>query len=309
MGKIFISYRRADSEYVVGRIYSDLCAAYGKKNIFKDVDSIPLGVDFRDEIAKIVHDCDILIALIGEHWSTITDEAGTTRINDPDDYLRIEVEEALKRDIPVIPIITSNAKLPGEDDLPDSLKKLAFRNAIQVRPDPDYKSDFNRLKENIDRIYRKPISKRYFLAVIPLLIVAAAIFYAYKTFTSEHGAEPTPKPEPEVIVTAPSPTPVQPPAPAPPPKNLPVEQTPSFMIRQLTDADLAGKSRKQLDRMRNEIYARHGRRFNRSDLQTHFDQQPWYQPRYAPNEFPTSKLSEIQMNNVLFIRSYQQRMH
>jgi len=85
MGKIFISYRRADSEYVVGRIYSDLCDAYGKKKIFKDVDSIPLGVDFRDEIAKIVHDCDILIALIGENWSTITDETGTTRITDPDD--------------------------------------------------------------------------------------------------------------------------------------------------------------------------------------------------------------------------------
>ena len=302
MGKIFISYRRADSEYVVGRIYSDLCAAYGKKKIFKDVDSIPLGVDFRDEIAKIVHDCDILIALIGEHWSTITDEAGTTRINDPDDYLRIEVEEALRRNIPVIPIITSNAKLPGEDDLPDSLKKLAFRNALQVRPDPDYQSDFNRLKENIDRIYSKPTGKRYYLAVIPLLIAAAAIFYVYLTSRVESIPEPEPIPGPK-------PTPVPMPPPAPIPGNQHTDETPAFMMHRLTEADLAGKTHKELKRMRNEVYARHGRRFNNVDLQSYFDLQPWYKPRYTPSEFPSSLLTETQLSNIQFIRSYERNMH
>jgi len=298
MGKIFISYRRADSEYVVGRIYSDLCDAYGKKKIFKDVDSIPLGVDFRDEIAKIVHDCDILIALIGENWSTITDEAGTTRITDPDDYLRIEIEEALRRNIPVIPIITSNAKLPGEDDLPDSLKKLAFRNALKVRPDPDYQSDFNRLKENIDRIYNNPTGKRYYLAVIPLLIAAAAISYVYLTPKDE----PIPEPEP---IPGPKPTPLPIPPPAPVSGNERTNEMPAVMTRRLTEADLAGKTHKQLRRMRNEVYARYGRRFNNADLQSYFDLQPWYKPRYTPGKFPSSLLTETQFSNVQFIRSYE----
>ena len=139
MGKIFISYRHDDSEYIVGRIYEDLCTAYGKKNIFKDVDSIPLGVDFRNVISEVVHSCDILIALIGEKWNTIADDFGDPRINDPDDYVRIEIEEALLRNIPVIPILTSKAELPKENELPDSLKELAYRNAIRIRPDPDYK--------------------------------------------------------------------------------------------------------------------------------------------------------------------------
>lgn len=298
MSKIFISYRRADSEYVVGRIYSDLCAAYGKENIFKDVDSIPLGVDFRDEIAKVVHDCDILIALIGEHWSTITDETGTTRISNPGDHLRIEVEEALKRNIPVIPIITSNAKLPGEDELPDSLKKLAFRNALQVRPDPDYRSDFNRLKENIDRIYSRPAGKRYFLAVIALIIAAAVIITVYLLYR----VEPIPKPVP---TPGPDPAPFTVPPAAPIPDNQHSDETPAIMTRRLTEADLAGKTHKELKRMRNEVYARHGRRFNNADLQSYFDRQPWYKRRYTPGEFPSSLLTETQFSNVQFIRSYE----
>jgi len=77
------------------------------------------------------------------------------------------------------------------------------------------------------------------------------------------------------------------------------------MTRRLTEADLAGKTHKQLRRMRNEVYARYGRRFNNADLQSYFDLQPWYKPRYSPGKFPSSLLTEIQFSNVQFIRSYE----
>lgn len=306
MGKIFISYRRADSEYVVGRLYNDLCKAYGRENIFEDVDSIPLGVDFRGEISKVVHSCDILIALIGENWHTITDDSGNVRIQDPDDYVRIEIEEALKRDIPVIPIMTGKAKIPGESDLPDSLKQLAFRNAIQVRPDPDYESDFNRLKENIDKIYRTPVSKNYFLAAIPLLLAALVLllFYSFMPTASDQDVKPPPVRLPDASVTAPP----QPPAPASIPDNQPAADEPAFMTRRLTEADLSGKTHKELKRMRKEVYARHGMRFKNADLQSYFERHPWYQPRYTPDNFPHSLVTETQLSNIQFMRYYEKNM-
>lgn len=181
MGKIFISYRRADSEYVVGRIYEELCETYGRDNVFEDIDSIPLGVDFRDEISKVVHTCDILIAIIGENWSKTKDKSGKVRIQNSNDYVRVEIEEALKRNIPVIPVITSNAELPKEEDLPDSLKKLAYHNAIYIRPDPDFKNDINRLKENINKIYKKPSRKKYvyFLSLVLIISATYAIYSFY----------------------------------------------------------------------------------------------------------------------------------
>jgi serine/threonine-protein kinase len=134
--------------------------------------------------------------------------------------------------------------------------------------------------------------------------------------TSEPETAPTqaPAPTPAAAQTpspppAPGPTPAEPivvsaaPAPA-----LPVRGESAVMTRKLTEADLAGKSRGELDILRNEVYARHGRRFNRSDLQAYFDRQPWYRPRYAPDQFPSSLLTPVQSANVTFIRAYQNRM-
>lgn len=193
MGKIFISYRHDDSEYIVGRIYEDLCTAYGKKNIFKDVDSIPLGVDFRNEISEVVHSCDILIALIGEKWNTIADDSGNPRINNPDDFVRIEIEEALQRNIPVIPILTSKAELPKESGLPDSLKELAYRNAIRIRPDPDYKTDIIRLKNNIDKTYKKQVNFIPYFTILAVIVVFGGLYYIFferDEKTGGHTVEP-----------------------------------------------------------------------------------------------------------------------
>ena len=148
---IFISYRRSDSADVTGRIYDRLLQEFGRPGIFKDVDSVPLGVDFRRHLDRVVGDCEILIAVIGDAWLGTTGTDGQRRLEDPRDLVRIEVQSALKRDIPVIPVLVRGASMPEEQDLPAELKALAYRNGMQVRPDPDFHKDVDRLIEGITR--------------------------------------------------------------------------------------------------------------------------------------------------------------
>ena len=96
MPKIFISYRREDSIGIAGRIYDRLCLKFGRESVFMDVDAIPLGVDFRQHLTDAVGQCDILLAVIGERWLTIADH-GHRRLDNPADFVRIEIETALQR--------------------------------------------------------------------------------------------------------------------------------------------------------------------------------------------------------------------
>jgi len=150
MSDIFISYRREDSADVTGRINDHFYRAFGEERIFTDVDNIPLGVDFREHIDREVSHCEVLIAVIGPQWATIKNEHGERRLEDPADFVRLEIESALKRDIPVIPVLVRRAVMPTEAQLPDSIKLLAFRNGIPVRPDPDFRNDIKRLIKGID---------------------------------------------------------------------------------------------------------------------------------------------------------------
>ena len=142
---IFISYRREDSSDITGRLYDRLVAAFGKPALFKDVDSIPIGVDFRDHLDRAVSHCQVLIAVIGKDWLQVTDEQGNRRLESEQDFVRIEIESALQRDIAVIPVLVQGASMPSPSDLPESLQALAYRNAIPVRPDPDFHRDVDRL--------------------------------------------------------------------------------------------------------------------------------------------------------------------
>jgi len=151
MGKIFISYRRADSADVTGRIYDHLCRTFKSDDIFKDVDSIPLGVDFRTAITRTVQSCNVAVVIIGKDWLTATNEAGIRRLDDPDDFVRLEIEGALKRDIPLIPVLVRGAELPSAEQLPESIRSLKFRQAIHVRPDPDFKNDVGRLVRALEQ--------------------------------------------------------------------------------------------------------------------------------------------------------------
>src|SRR5688500_12486113 len=108
MPKIFISYRRADSRAHTGRLYDRLVATFGEASVFMDVNNnnIPLGRDFRDVLRESVAECDVLLALIGRSWLTIVDENGARRIDNPNYFVRIEIESALQRtDCLVIPVI------------------------------------------------------------------------------------------------------------------------------------------------------------------------------------------------------------
>lgn len=118
---------------------------FGGDRLFKDVDSIPLGKDFRTVISETVEQCQVLLAVIGKDWLNTTDDAGKRRIDDPNDYVHIEIAAALNRGIPVIPILVENTTMPRSDDLPDPLKNLAFRNGTPVRSDPDFHHDIDRL--------------------------------------------------------------------------------------------------------------------------------------------------------------------
>jgi hypothetical protein len=149
---IFICYRRADSEDVVGRLHSALVNQFGDAAVFKDVDDIPLGDDFRKVLKGAVGTCRVILAVIGPAWDEVTNDAGQRKIDDPMDYVRFEISAALQRDIPVIPVLVRRTAIPAADRLPPELRDLAYRQAIQLRPDPDFDHDVTRLVTNLSRI-------------------------------------------------------------------------------------------------------------------------------------------------------------
>jgi LysM repeat protein len=154
LGNIFISYRRSDSADIVGRIYDRLIDEFGRNPIFKDVDSIPFGVDFKEYLDKRVGECKVLLAVIGDRWVDANDATGKKRLEDSGDFVRLEIESALERGIPVIPLLVRGAQMPSEEHLPPSLKKLAYRNGIQIRSDPDFHNDMNRLITALEKYIR-----------------------------------------------------------------------------------------------------------------------------------------------------------
>ncbi|HEV3166689.1 MAG TPA: toll/interleukin-1 receptor domain-containing protein [Isosphaeraceae bacterium] len=145
MPKLFISYRREDSNNIAGRIYDRLVEEFGKKNVFKDVDSIPLGADFRLILRDAVGQCDVVLSVMGKHWVDATDRAGKMRLEEETDFVRVEIEAALERGIPVIPVLVDGALVPAPEELPAPLRDLSFRNGTPVRYDPDFHHDMDRL--------------------------------------------------------------------------------------------------------------------------------------------------------------------
>ena len=108
--RVFISYRREETAYPAGWLYDRLDERFGDAQVFKDVDSIPLGDDFVAAITTAVGSCDVLLALIGDEWVTITDERGKRRLDDPHDFVRLEIEAALARNVRVIPVLVDGAQ-------------------------------------------------------------------------------------------------------------------------------------------------------------------------------------------------------
>ncbi len=159
MSKILISYRREDSADVTGRIYDRLVRQFGREAVFKDVDSIPLGVDFRIYLDEQVAKCEVFLAVSGRDWMKHLGSTGKSRLDDPHDFVRIEVESALKRQIPVTPVLVGGAPIPAAYRLPSSIQDLSYRNSIAVRPDPDFHRDMDRLIEYLKQLIHG-LSKR-----------------------------------------------------------------------------------------------------------------------------------------------------
>ncbi|MBI5958442.1 MAG: SUMF1/EgtB/PvdO family nonheme iron enzyme [Chloroflexi bacterium] len=129
MAMIFICYRRDDAGG-----YALLLRERLEKHfeVFQDITSIPPGADFRKVIANGVGSCDVLIAMIGKHWLTMHDDNGRRRLDDPRDFVRLEIATALERGIPVIPALLRGATMPSENDLPDPIKELAYRQGVEL---------------------------------------------------------------------------------------------------------------------------------------------------------------------------------
>ncbi len=151
MAKITISYRREDSGVITGRIFDRLVAHFGADTVFRDIDNIPPGIDFRKYITDALERTDILLAIVGPHWSGKAPD-GTVRITEPNDLVRIEVEAALRKDIPVIPVLVSNAIMPQPNELPEPLQGFAYRNALRIDALEDFDDHVHRLIRSCDRL-------------------------------------------------------------------------------------------------------------------------------------------------------------
>ena len=148
-GRIFISCRREEAAYPADWLYDQLADRHGL--VFKDVDSIQLGNDFVEVITRAVGSCDVLLALIGDQWLTITDEHGRRRPDDPDDFVRLEIEAALMSKVRMIPILVDGARMPRADELPDSLVKPVRQQALELSP-ARFEFDTSRLLKALDWI-------------------------------------------------------------------------------------------------------------------------------------------------------------
>jgi TIR domain len=150
--RVFLSYRRRDSEAWTSRLYDRLIARYGAERVFKDVQAIPLGDDFRTVVRRAVEGCDIFLAVIGDGWLEARDAAGGRRLERADDPVRVEIETALAASVPVVPLLVGGAAMPDADRLPPSLAPLVDRHGTDVRPDPHFDGDVALLFAALERI-------------------------------------------------------------------------------------------------------------------------------------------------------------
>jgi hypothetical protein len=177
--RIFLSYRREDASGHAGRLYDVLVERFGEENVFMDIDTIDVGADFAEVITRAVASCDALIALVGRQWLTVTNDEGRRRLDDPNDFVRLELESALQRNVSVVPACVQGAGHPSADQLPPSLAPLARRQGVELR-DIGWHDDVKRLIERLERLVEppKPRRKRPRRAVLAGIGVAVAVVAA-----------------------------------------------------------------------------------------------------------------------------------
>ena len=192
MRGIFISYRREDAEGQAGRLFNDLAEQFGEQSVFMDVAGIEPGRDFRRAIDEQVASCGVLLAVIGKRWLDAKDESGRRRLEDPMDFVRLETASAMKREIPVVPVLVQGASMPRADQLPPDLAELAYRNGVELthaRWDSDVQVLVKALRRHVELPPQSPKkSGRVIIAALAAAIaVAIAIggYVVYKKVTEK----------------------------------------------------------------------------------------------------------------------------
>lgn len=212
MGNVFISYRRSETAGEARALFKDLAAALGSGSVFMDVDTIALGRDFRETVRDRLASSEIMLALVGKDWVRIKDAAGRRRLDDPDDFVRLEIETALNRGIPVIPVLVQGATMPKIDELPQEIRNFTFRNAFELSHSR-WESDVHELLRRLalvredGRPAQEPISgpprqrpRRPWLTLAgaALLSLAGAGLYVAYTRTGDERGSPQPTSEERV---------------------------------------------------------------------------------------------------------------
>ena len=142
--KLFICYRREETAAHAGRLYDAVAARFGERNVFMDIELEP-GIDFVDRIGEVVGACHVFLVVVGPTWATLQNGGNRPRIADREDFVRLEVETALRRrDVRVIPLLVGGARMPHSEDLPEELRTLTRRNALELS-DLRWRYDIGRL--------------------------------------------------------------------------------------------------------------------------------------------------------------------
>ena len=151
MSGIIVSYRREDTGWITGRIFDELESRFGKSHVFIDIDTIPEGVDFRDHIKASLATADVVLAIIGPNWAGNRPGANP-RIHDEGDWVRLEIETALAKSIPVIPVLIDRTQLPAPEELPPSIQQLLFIQAARLDSQRDFNTHIDRLIHRINEL-------------------------------------------------------------------------------------------------------------------------------------------------------------
>jgi pentatricopeptide repeat protein len=159
MANVILSYRRLDSGTFTGRIFDRLVASYGRDAVFRDIDSIPIGVDFRPRIADAIRECDVLLAIIGSKWLGRSGKSGAVKIKTKDDFVRIEIETALRLGKPIIPVLVGNTRMPKIAQVPKSLSAFVYLNGLKIDTDRDFDHHVEDLLREIEQISQSSPTK------------------------------------------------------------------------------------------------------------------------------------------------------
>ena len=192
VAKIVISYRRADSDAIMGRIRDHLSQHFGDDAVFSDIDNIPLGVDYRRYVQDILSSCKVLLAIVGRNWTGKTN-GSHARIQDKADPVRVEVETAMRRAIPLIPVLVGGAEMPHANELPESLRQFPFLNAAQVSAGIDFPPDMDRLVHVLESMLKsdktsavKQANRRFDRRLLAVIFAACVIFSAAGAYYYYH---------------------------------------------------------------------------------------------------------------------------